>query len=302
MSTDPSLLADAVPDSSPFVTTFVIQSLGLLSPEGLEETVAPALDFLLDEQDEQGLWRYWTRRSPRRSLVPPDLDDTSCASWVLSRHGRRFRDNRAAVAANRDRQGRFLTWLGEAENDVDAVVNANVVLYLGDGPDTVAACDHLANLLASPPSKLGSWYYPDALALDHAVSRAARHGVTRLRACRPDLLRRVAHRCGGQDGHREPLRAALAAVTLLNCEAEGTLLDGQIDLILAGQGTDGSWPQAALYSGPRPPLPRSVWFGSEELTTALCLEAVARYPSLEGPRPGGEVTEPGRAVLHEKAH
>lgn len=302
MSTDPALRVDAVPESSPFVTTFVIQSLGLLSPDGIEETVARALDFLLDEQDEEGLWRYWTRRSPKRPLVPPDLDDTSCASWVLSLHARRFRDNRAAVAANRDGQGRFLTWLTEGENDVDAVVNANVVLYLGDSPETEAACDYLARQLGSAPPELGSWYYPDALALDHAVSRAAWHGVSRLRARRPDLLRRVAQRCGEAGSRRGPLDAALAAVTLLNCEAQGPLLDGQIDFILASQGADGSWPRAAFYSGPRPPLPRSVWFGSEELTTALCLEAVARYASLEGQRPGGEVAEPGRTVLHEKAH
>ena len=59
------------------------------------------------------------------------------------------------------------------------------------------------------------------------------------------------------------------------------LLDRQIELILAVQYDDGSWPRVAFYSGPRPPLPRSVWFGSEDLTSALCLEALARYSSLD---------------------
>jgi hypothetical protein len=282
LSADPRLLADPVPDSSPFATTFVLQALGELTPavrQGLEETIAKALDFLAEEQDPEGLWRYWTRSSPRRSLVPPDLDDTSCASWVLARYGRGFKDSRALVAANRDAQGRFLTWVGPAEgdNDVDGVVNANVVLYLGIGPETAAACEYLSGLIESPESELGSWYYPDPLALDYALSRAACHGVAPLRSCRERLLTRVSDRCGAGAGHQDPLSAALAAATLMNCEAEVDLLDSQIEIILASQCQDGSWPRLAFYSGPRPPLPRSVWFGSEELTTALCLEAAARY-------------------------
>jgi hypothetical protein len=202
---------------------------------------------------------------------------------VLSRYGRAFLDNRAAVAANRDREGRFMTWLGvaEDENDVDGVVNANVVLYLGGGPETARACEYLAHLVESPDSELGSWYYPDPLSLDYAVSRAACHGVELLRGCRERLLARVSDRCAAGRRHQDALGAALAALTLLNCEAEVELLDRQIDLILASQCDDGSWPRLAFYSGPRPPLPRSVWFGSEELTTALCLEAVTRYSGLD---------------------
>jgi hypothetical protein len=283
LSTDFDLRRDLVPDSSPFVTTFVLDSLRWQPSEAVEGMAERALGFLLREQDEQGLWRYWTQASPKRSLVPPDLDDTSCASWVLASYGRSFRDNRAAVAANRDGEGRFMTWLGppEGENDVDGVVNANVVLYLGAGPETEAACDYLARLVESPESELGSWYYPDPLSLDHAVSRAARHGVVSLRGCRERLLARVSERCVAISRHQHALGAALAALTLLNCEAEVELLDRQIEFMLESQCEDGSWPRVAFYSGPRPPLPRSVWFGSEELTTALCLEALARYSSLD---------------------
>jgi hypothetical protein len=283
LSTDFDLRADLVPDSSPFVTTFVLDSLRWQPPQSLDGMAERALDFLLREQDDQGLWRYWSNASPKRSLVPPDVDDTSCASWVLSSYGRSFRDNRAAVAANRDSEGRFMTWLGpsEEENDVDGVVNANVALYLGGGQETTAACEYLGRLVESPESELGSWYYPDPLSLDHAVSRAAWHGVGSLRGCRDGLLARVTERCATTSRHQHALGSALAALTLLNCEAEVDLLDTQIELILAVQCDDGSWPRVAFYSGPRSPQPRSVWFGSEELTTALCLEALARYSSLD---------------------
>jgi hypothetical protein len=279
---DPGLALEPVVDSTPFVTTFVLQALRELPAaalEGLDGTVERALGFLSGEQDEQGLWRYWTRHSAKRSLVPPDLDDTSCASWTLARFGRHARDCSALVAANQDRQGRFLTWVGprEEDNDVDGVVNANVILYLGERPQTAAACEYLCALIESPESELGSWYYPDPLALDHAVSRAAHHGAGPLRECRERLLTRVSDRCATRSRPRDPLSSALAATTLLNCDAEVELLDEQVDHILDTQCGDGSWPRLAFYSGPRPPLPRSVWSGSEELTTALCLESLARY-------------------------
>jgi hypothetical protein len=105
--------------------------------------------------------------------------------------------------------------------------------------------------------------------------------VDALRGCRDRLLARVSERCAAVRRPQHALGTALAALTLLNCEAEVDLLDRQIDLMLDGQGEDGSWPRVAFYSGPRPPQPRSVWFGSEELTTALCLEALARYSSLD---------------------
>jgi hypothetical protein len=279
---DPRLALEPVVDSTPFVTTFVLQALHELPTavlEGVDGTIERALGFLAGEQDEQGLWRYWTKHSGKRSLVPPDLDDTSCASWTLARFGRHARDCSAQVAANQDRQGRFLTWVGprEEDNDVDGVVNANVILYLGERPETAAACEYLRALIESPESELGSWYYPDPLALDHAVSRAARHGAGPLRDCRERLLTRVSDRCATRPRARDPLSSALAATTLLNCDAEVELLHEQVDHILDTQCGDGSWPRFAFYSGPRPPLPRSVWFGSEELTTALCLESLARY-------------------------
>ena len=60
--------------------------------------------------------------------------------------------------------------------------------------------------------------------------------------------------------------AVLAALTLLNCQAEVELLDRQIELILATQCDDGSWPRIAFYSGPRPPLPRWCTFSNRTVS------------------------------------
>src|SRR5947207_8607467 len=108
-----------------------------------------ALDFLLREMDPDGLWRHPSSDKPQHYDTPLDVDDTSIASAALAAAGREVPDNRRFLLANRERSGLFRTWIVRwwphplltyrffryttAEvGDVDAVVNANVVIYLGD--------------------------------------------------------------------------------------------------------------------------------------------------------------------------
>ena len=106
-TTDPTLAERAELDPSIFPTALAAQCL-LFAPEAAP-IAARALDFLLAEMDDNGLWRHWTRAHPHYSSLPPDLDDTSCASAALVRGGRVLPDNRPLLLANRARDGRFLT-------------------------------------------------------------------------------------------------------------------------------------------------------------------------------------------------
>src|SRR5207249_9706908 len=106
-----------------------------------------ALDFLQREMEPDGLWRHPSTASRGYRHTPLDVDDTSIASSALAAAGRRFPDNRALLLANRDRRGLFLTWIVRwwphpiltyrffthvaERGDVDSVVNANAVVYLG---------------------------------------------------------------------------------------------------------------------------------------------------------------------------
>src|SRR5207237_1773965 len=102
----------------------------------------------------RGLWRHWARDHPQYHPLPPDLDDTSCASAALLRAGRAFPDNRKLLLGNRNRRGLFyrrkltpaqfrhplVTYFffrrtSAKPFDVDAVVNANVLFYLGAIPE-----------------------------------------------------------------------------------------------------------------------------------------------------------------------
>ena len=69
------------------------------------------------------------------------------------------------------------------------------------------------------------------------------------------------------------MHTALALNTLANMGMDSPLIARGIDHLLATQHADGGWPSAPYYyGGPK----QSVSWGSRELTTGLCLEALSR--------------------------
>ena len=111
MSTDHTLEKDAFVDGSPFPTALVVYSLGFARGEEAGDIIEKSLRFFVDEMEGPGLWRYWTKRHQYHSVIPPDLDDVACVSYVLRRHGVEFPDNLPLVLANRSPGGLFYTWL-----------------------------------------------------------------------------------------------------------------------------------------------------------------------------------------------
>lgn len=277
-------------DPSVFPTAIMAHSLSF-APRA-HNVRERALDFLLREMQPDGFWKHWTRAHPHFHQLPPDLDDTSAASAVLLRSGRSFPDQKRQLLKNRNRRGLFRTWrLSSAELrhplalyfffrktsadpfDVDAVVNANVIFYLGAIPETAAAIDHLVAVLrANHESSCDKWYenpfavwYFFSRAL-HPWSREAGEIIrTRLAAASPATV----------------LDEALAACSALYWNDVPA-----IDSLLDAQNESGGWPRAGLYHGGRrrlaewafaEPHPDTPWWGSEELTTAFCVEALSRW-------------------------
>jgi hypothetical protein len=248
-----------------------------------------ALDFLAAEGDRRGLWRHWSRAHPHHREIPPDLDDTSCASAALLRAGRAFPDNRQLILENRDRRGLFYTWklslarrirhflffrkTSAKPNDVDAVVNANVLFYLGRRPETEAVIAHLVAVLRAHCERSCDKWYERPFVVWYFFSRALRSIgadageliISRMEAATPS----------------NALEHALAACTLLDWNGAADVAP-----LLALQLESGAWPAAELYHGGRarisdrefaPPHPDTPWWGSEELTTAFCIEALSRW-------------------------
>jgi hypothetical protein len=242
-----------------------------------------AVDFLEREMHPDGLWRHPSSDKRRAYDTPLDADDTSLASVALRAAGREFPDNRCRLLDNRDRSGLFLTWITRwwphplltyrffkyvaERRDVDVVVNANVVIYLGGCGATRPAIEHmLAVLRANREMTATIWYgsrftvwYFCSHALHEIAPEAGEMIVPRLAAAAP----------------ANALELAVAASTLL-------LWNGVPDMrpLLDAQLPSGSWPRVGFYHMGRRRLesePKPPWWGSEALTTVFAVEALTRY-------------------------
>lgn len=266
-------------DSSPFVTTFVLYSLGFVDDPRVEEMTKRALDFFESEEERSGVWRYWTSLNDKR--IDPDLDDMSCISFLLRRHGRRFGGNHETMYRNRSGEGLFYTWIRDPyssePNDIDCVVNTNVLLYLGENARTRAVCAYVNDVIRRNVELENSVYYVDESAVYYCVSRAFREGVTCLSASRDSIISRTLLSQNPNGSWGDGLATAFSLCTLFNLDAaDSSTMDLGISYLLKRQQFSGSWPNSAFYIA----RDASVWWGSEELTTAICTEALARFKGM----------------------
>lgn len=270
---DEEMTTDCYFDSSPFATTFVLYSTSFVDDPRVKDMKGKAISFFLDEMDSRGLWKYWTSRNDRN--INPDLDDTSCISHILLKNEIPFKSNLDVILANRNNQGIFYTWVRDPhrENDIDCVVNANVLLYLGENEDTKKTCGYLNDIILYNQENSCSLYYPDRLSLYYMLSRTNFNGISCLNTSRDLIVERVISMQKDDGSFGNELSTALAVNTLLNFDYHGPNVLEAIEYILGTQAEDGSWPRAVFYLGP-------AYYGSEELTTAISIEALARYQLL----------------------
>jgi hypothetical protein len=288
IATDPFLKRNCELNSTPFVTTFVLYALWFARDLPISHAVNGGLRFLTHEQESDGTWRYASSLNPDRARLDADVDDTACASWILRRHGVDFIPNEHILRTNRRSDGLFNTWIRPdgQPNDVDTVVNANVVFYLGDTADTALASAHLVQLVESGRDSESFWYYEDLLTLYYAISRAAFHGARSLARLAPLLAEKVAARENRAGWYGNELATALAACTLLNLDlTREPSLARAAEALVECQQADGSWMRIPFYKGALPGTPARFWFGSESLTTALCVQALAHLETLLQGRP-----------------
>jgi hypothetical protein len=285
-------------DSSPFVTCLVLHSIGYSNDDRVQAIAAKALDFICAEMEGSGLWRFWSSRNKRRALLPPDLDDTCCISFILKRYGKVVPANRELVLANRNSQGIFYTWVAARTDsppelaaeiqrlvnpqvalvlsftgvldNIDCAVNANVLLYLGEIAQTEQAVAYLIDVVRAEREAACSHYYLDRLSFYYMLSRAFAHGAVSLAETRNAVVDRVLSTQAEDGAWGNELLTALAACTLLNFGQAGPPLDRGIESLLRLQRDDGSWRRVPMFLG------RDPYYGSEALTTALCVEALAR--------------------------
>lgn len=299
-------------DHALFGTVLIAGSLSACGDPAAEPMLDRAVARLHSLMEPGGVWRHWAPEEPRHHVVAPDADDTACISVLLRERGIPFPDNRPILLACRDWYGRFYTWFlfrwllrwpprreprlaliglkrwrhpfaartlwtttPADPPDVDAVVNANVLRYLGDGPWAPVVVEWLVDVFRRRVDHASDKWYRGTCTFAWAVARAAKAGVRGLDAIRDETGERLAG-MQAEDGRigEGALETALAICALSDWDVRPRERAAACAFLEATQAADGSWPAAPMYyAGPKLELPR---WGSRELTTGFCVEALAR--------------------------
>ena len=229
-----------------------------------------------------GFWRYYRH-------LPQDLDSTTLCSLLLAPHpwillGK----NVPRILANRDEEGRFMTWvLEEDEPDVvlpfrieaDPVVNANVIAYLGDHPETHDTKAWLEDLVTLGSVEGLSKWYPDTVSIYYSITRAMTRVRPALDQLRPVLADRVLSLRDDKGEFGNILQTAQAVSALYNVGGLDRIdARRHAEAFLDAQREDGSWPELLAFGDQslKWGVVGQIGHGGESLTTAFCVEALER--------------------------
>ena len=269
-------------EKPPFVSAFCVLALGCCEEARARAICAATRAYLVDTVEYPGLWRYYRH-------LPRDLDSTALCSLVIGTHpwillGR----NVPQILANRDEEGRFMTWvLEDDEPDVvsplrieaDPVVNANVIAYLGDHTETRDAQRWLEALMSEGSLEGASKWYPDEIAVCYAVARAVVRTRPALDRLRPVLAERILGLRDGNGGFGNILQTAQAVSALHHVgRLDGIDAKRLVEMLTGSQREDGSWPELLAFGDQtlKWGAVGRIGHGSEALTTAFCIEALER--------------------------
>ena len=265
-----------------FVSAFCMLALESCKDARARAICTATEAYLAHTIEYPGLWRYYRH-------LPQDLDSTALCSLVLGNHPWIFLErNLPPILANRDEEGRFMTWvLARDEPDVvsrfrieaDPVVNANVIAYLGDRPETKDAQRWLKGLIAEGRTKGSSKWYPDEVAIYYATARAVIRTQPALDGLRPVLADRILDLLDDKGDFAGILQAAQAVSALYNIESlESIDTKHHVERFLSLQRQDGSWPELLAFGDQslKWGTVGQIGHGSESVTTAFCIEALER--------------------------
>ncbi|WP_341215350.1 hypothetical protein [uncultured Wocania sp.] len=315
MSDDDAMQTWNLPESCVFPAALIGNSLlSIRNHQKVQEILFKSAHFLYYQMDRGGTWNHYTILHRFRKLCPQDLDDTSCVSYFLKQMNFDIpvKRNQQLAVNNRRSDGLFYTWIvfrwrfnknvlywyfaaKELKHlfkslifwhkfecsryDVDAVVNANILLYLGKRKETLPVISYLIDIIKTESEEDCDTWYRNIFTVYYFISRNIYAGIIELDSIKDDIIHRILKRqnLDGSFG-KSVLDTALAISALINTGYKGEKIKNGIEYIIKTQRKNGHWDRWAFYyGGPK----KLSCFGSEELTTGFCLEALARFRDLQ---------------------
>ena len=273
-------------EKPPFISAYCVLALECCEEARAKAICAATKAYLVDTIEYPGLWRYYRH-------LPRDLDSTTLCSLVIETHpwillGR----NIPQIVANRDEEGRFMTWvLEDDEPDVvsrfrleaDPVVNANVIAYLGDCPETRDAQRWLEDLITDGKLKGSSKWYPDEVAIYYAIARALIRAQPALDRLRPILADRILGLRDEMGDFGNVLQTAQAVSALYHVGCLDSIdAKRHVERFTRSQREDGSWPEHLAFGDQtlKWGIVGRIGHGSEAVTSAFCIEALERLVAI----------------------
>jgi hypothetical protein len=265
--------------ATPFTVSQVLYSLTFCADNPTAGAVSKrAVNYLLAQMEPPGVLRYFGKTG----LVSPDVDDTAMAWAALKRTGHPIaREALEAVRASRNKEGLFNTWIGDPSTwtrvdsrEIDAVVNLNALLIFGSTHESFGdVCNYLLTQADGEAFRRGTVYYSPMM-FAYAFSRAYADGqVSCLQKAVPQIRDATVSLQQSDGGWGDDLETALGALTLLNLSDSSQSVQRGMQTVLARQTPDGGWALTPAYSGDSGRLR----YGSRAMTSALCVEALAKY-------------------------
>ncbi len=312
IASDEHMLKERREDPSPFMTQHIVACLIEVDDGLAKRMTQKAMDFLERERFHGGLWRFWNKSHPGVTYIPPDTDDTASIAYLMRNVGKPESQTREILLGNRNRKGLFYTWvmprarhlmlpstwlpllmaarhphrlfaffragkIKPSPGQVDVVVNANAVLYLGETKDTAASIHWIRDAVMAKEAETPDRYYQSPYPLFYAVLRCVESGIQAFGDLRPVIVERVnASLISTDSGNMNALQKALCAIVLAAWDPGSSQLPHALESLLEGQRADGSWPIAVFYYDGRGSKDIMLRWGCEELVTAFCLEALSR--------------------------
>ncbi|KJD32421.1 hypothetical protein PW52_15930 [Tamlana sedimentorum] len=313
LSGDDAMQSWTLPESCIFPASLIGHSLLTLKEDKrVKEILDKTAAFLIYQMDIGATWNHYTILHRYRKVCPQDLDDTACVSHFLRAMNADFSSeiNKKLILDNKRKDGLFYTWITFRlklnfnklywklsfrelkvpvksllfwrsadckRNDVDAVVNANILYYLGNSNETKPIVNYLIKIIKENKENDCDAWYRNPITVYYFISRNFTH-CNNLNTIKKDLISKVLkHQNKDGSFSKSSLETALAISTLLNLNYMESEVFLAAKHLISNQKQRGNWNRWTLYySGRR----KRGTFGSEEITTGYCLEALAKLKPL----------------------